>query len=314
MSASRKRKGDEELAEELMLEGFVHAGTPEAFEALPPAEAIAPRCVRCGSPISYVFLTNKGLMGGDCLATLTGDQSTRKLARKLSQALNVEQGYRKITGIRIDYSAYDRDYVVLAVSSDQSRYSEYTGLYEPRTHYLLSCKANQLPVVEAMAAHEAEVRGLTFESPVRAEATPQRNPADDRAIWSGWSCVSGPAELVEFLVDRGKQVSYSTFRKYVDVKTADFLERWQRGLLPTDYSVTFLKTELPDGTRAWVMQHSGIEYAFVAPGVDFYQAIEDIKAIYDDLEDIYGGPANWPCEAIDEALAGFGACSSGKDY
>jgi hypothetical protein len=388
-AASRKRKDDAELAEGLELEGFVQAGTPAAYEELGPAAFSAPHCIRCGSPISYVFLTSKGPMGGDCLATLTGDQSTRRLARLLAKAIDVEQGYREITGLKISKSLSSRDYKVEAVSTDRNRYNEWTGLFGTRTHYLISFEPKQLPVVEAMVAHEAEARGLTLESDLpkenpgkkpkygvegirrslmdtyddgssgfgapgqyelygdvqeracdvawtagyegldgdyaqvralaeadgflpeleeafeagRKAGSGESNPSDDRAVWTGWSCPAGPAELVEFLVSRGTSVSYSTFRKNVDVKTADFLERWQRGLLPTDYSVTFLKTDLPDGTRCWVMQHSGIEYAFVAPGVDFYQAVEDVERITPELEEMYGWPNQWPREAIDAALA-----------
>ena len=67
------------------IESVVHAGSPRACEALGMHEHMA--CVRCGARISIVYATSHGPMGGDCLATLTGDASTRRrlaqLARKL---------------------------------------------------------------------------------------------------------------------------------------------------------------------------------------------------------------------------------------
>ena len=88
---------DAEMAEELALEGLVIAGTELAFEVLGPM-ADDPSCIRCGAPISYVMVTNKGPMGGDCYATLTGDDSTRKVWRKILK--NVEDGWRHQNGNR----------------------------------------------------------------------------------------------------------------------------------------------------------------------------------------------------------------------
>lgn len=122
-----------------------------------------------------------------------------------------------------------------------------------------------------------------------------------KAVWTGWSCVSGPNELVGFLVDRGEEVSYRTFAKYVDLKSADFLEPWQRRSLSRDYSVTFLRTELPSGDEAWVLQHSGIEYAFVGLGVDFDAAPDEAVCLVEALDD-KGWPGEWTREEIDEVL------------
>lgn len=160
---ARKRKGDKKLAEGLELEGFVMAGTPSAFEALPPGQAAAPRCVRCAAPISNVFLTSKGPMGGDCLATLTGDQSTRRLARKLSQKLGRVMNYREVRGLRVKPSHHG-DYNVVAVSIDRNDYDPYSGLFGSRTDYLITAKREQLPVLLAIVGYEAESRGLDFET------------------------------------------------------------------------------------------------------------------------------------------------------
>jgi len=178
---ARRRKGDKALAEGLELEGFVFAGTPEAFEALDPRAAESPHCVRCGSSISNVFLTSKGPMGGDCLATLTGDQSTRKLARKLIKALDVEMGYRQVTGLKVvPMLSHRGEYKVVAVSIDRSDYDSWSGRYGEKERYLTAFNSKQLPVMIAIAGHEAEVRGLNFDAAV-SEA-PMRNPDLERAL------------------------------------------------------------------------------------------------------------------------------------
>jgi hypothetical protein len=86
-----------------------------------------------------------------------------------------------------------------------------------------------------------------------------------RAVFTGWTCVSGPARFVDWLVEHGEEVSWHTFVRNVDLKTAP-LEPWQRRMLKTDWSVTFLNTRLPTGEPAWVLQHSGIEILFTAGG------------------------------------------------
>jgi len=85
-----------------------------------------------------------------------------------------------------------------------------------------------------------------------------------RAVYTGWSCIVGPAELVDFLVDEenATEISYSEFVLHVDIDTAP-LELTQFEVLPTDWSVTWLQTRLPSGLDAWVMQHSGIEFLFL---------------------------------------------------
>jgi hypothetical protein len=111
------------------------------------------------------------------------------------------------------------------------------------------------------------------------------NPVGDKAAFEGWTCVSGPAELVDWLVDAGEQVDYEQWAENVDVDTSP-LEDWQIEMLPTDWSVTFLRTRLPTGEEAWVMQHGGIEHLFMRPGVsyDLGEAIEKAEAEYWDLE------------------------------
>jgi len=87
-----------------------------------------------------------------------------------------------------------------------------------------------------------------------------------KAVFTGWSCPAGPAELVDFLVDNAdEELLYEDFAEAVDLATAP-LEKTQFEVLPTDWAVTWLKTRLPSGRDAWVMQHSGIEYLFTEDG------------------------------------------------
>jgi hypothetical protein len=157
----RRRKGDKKLAEGLELEGYAEAGTAAAFEALPPDVAESPHCVRCGSPIAHVFLTSKGPIGGDCLATLTGDPATRQLGRKLTKALDRVMRYREVTGLKVERGF--RDYTVSAISIDRNDYDSWTGEFGTKSDYLISFKEAQLPVVTALVAHAAEVQDLELE-------------------------------------------------------------------------------------------------------------------------------------------------------
>lgn len=63
--------------QELVAWTMVVAGTPQADEYL--HGEFEPTCDNCGRPIKNVFVTASGYkLGGDCLATLTGDESTRQ--------------------------------------------------------------------------------------------------------------------------------------------------------------------------------------------------------------------------------------------
>jgi hypothetical protein len=69
------------------IEDVVHAGSPRACDTLGVHESMD--CVRCGARISIVYSTSHGPMGGDCLATLTGDSSTRRRLQQLTRKLHV---------------------------------------------------------------------------------------------------------------------------------------------------------------------------------------------------------------------------------
>jgi len=95
-----------------------------------------------------------------------------------------------------------------------------------------------------------------------------------QATYTGWSCLAGPAELVDFLVDSdwATEINYAEFVLSVDVSTSP-LEETQFEILATDWAATWLKTMLPSGCDVWVMQHSGIEYLFTTGG-DFDHELE----------------------------------------
>lgn len=118
----------------------------------------------------------------------------------------------------------------------------------------------------------------------------------DKLTYSGWSCPSGPAELVDFLVDRGEEVTYEEFAEQVEVETLP-LEETQFEILPTDWHVTYLRTETPSGQEAWVIQHSGIEHLCVPPEVDVYLEGELILEMGEVSEELFD--ESWP-EALEE--------------
>lgn len=159
----RNRKVDDEMAAGLDTEGYVLANTEAAFEALGPREAESPRCVRCGLPIKHVFLTNKGPMGGDCLATLTGDPSTRRLARKLSRKLDEVSHYAEVKGLLLKRTVQGSP-AISAVILNRDDYDSWTGRFGTRSRFLLSGKPGTEAVLAGIGAHEAELRGLTLET------------------------------------------------------------------------------------------------------------------------------------------------------
>jgi len=106
-----------------------------------------------------------------------------------------------------------------------------------------------------------------------------------RATFTGWTCPQGPASLVDWLVDRGEEVSYHRFVRNVDVKTAP-LEPWQIKILRTDWAVTFLVSDLPSGAQAWVMQHGGIEILFTKDPVDTYYEGQLAECLMDQVAEL----------------------------
>lgn len=68
------------------IEDVVCAGSPRACAVLGMHEDMT--CERCGARISVVYATSHGPLGGDCLATLTGDPSTRRRLQQLARKLH----------------------------------------------------------------------------------------------------------------------------------------------------------------------------------------------------------------------------------
>lgn len=86
----------------ITVEGYFRAGTPAAAEHLHGDLVSCVRCVRCGAKIGHVFATSHGPMGGDCLATLTGDESSRRINRQLTQKLSTWAANPDLYGFRVE--------------------------------------------------------------------------------------------------------------------------------------------------------------------------------------------------------------------
>ena len=90
----------------------------------------------------------------------------------------------------------------------------------------------------------------------------RKNATTSKATFTGWTCVTGPEELVSYLVDHATEVAYTEFARNVEVKSVGI-----KGLR-TDWAARFLHTSLPSGKDAWVLQFGGIEHLFVVDDVD----------------------------------------------
>lgn len=65
---------------EVVVHDYFLAGTGRAHDAL-TGDFTDVSCVCCGAKITHVFFSTIGPLGGDCAATLTGDDSTRRIMR-----------------------------------------------------------------------------------------------------------------------------------------------------------------------------------------------------------------------------------------
>jgi hypothetical protein len=109
------------------VEGYVKAGTPAAYEALGPARFSDVSCVVCGAKIANVFETNYGPMGGDCLATLTGDDSTRKAVQQLYEKLRYLNKFDPLEVRETDASDVRKGYLCSIWVPKQVGFNEYEG-------------------------------------------------------------------------------------------------------------------------------------------------------------------------------------------
>jgi len=119
-------------------------------------------------------------------------------------------------------------------------------------------------------------------------------------VYSGWSCPSGPAAFVDWLVGRGEEIDHDEFAREVDLTS--FIDNEEElEFLATDWHVTYLRTELPSGTPAYVMQHSGIEHLFLQPGVDYYEEAQLMDDVAEWSDETYG--VAWPEDLDAEQIA-----------
>jgi len=106
---------------------FVKAGTPAAYEALGPAGFADVSCVVCGAKIANVYETNYGPMGGDCLATLTGDDSTRKAVQQLYEKLRYLDKGAPLEVVAADTPSRREGYLCTVRVPKQVGFDEYAG-------------------------------------------------------------------------------------------------------------------------------------------------------------------------------------------
>jgi len=93
------------------------------------------------------------------------------------------------------------------------------------------------------------------DSPKRAYVD---NPtATGKATYTGDRCDGMAAALVNWLTEHAEEVPYRQFAKHVDVRSFDV------GPLSRCGHCTFLRTTLPSGGPAWVLQWSGFEHLAV---------------------------------------------------
>lgn len=104
------------------IEAYARAGSPAAFELIGPHDKGEAICERCGVPIKDIFMTPMGPLGGDCLATLTGDDSTRQAIRRLRPKLE------KIKAAHPDAALH------LEPNSRRERYQDEKFIYRDRVH------------------------------------------------------------------------------------------------------------------------------------------------------------------------------------
>lgn len=80
---------------------FVMAGSSRAADLGGMSDDVS--CVCCGARITNVFISNVGPLGGDCAATLTGDESTRAEIRAgVRAALSFMRAPRCARTVRFD--------------------------------------------------------------------------------------------------------------------------------------------------------------------------------------------------------------------
>lgn len=83
--------------QEVVVTDYFYAGTSKAYEHI-AGNFSDVSCAACGAKISHIFMSNVGPLGGDCAATLTGDETTRSALRRIvPKALRLMSGGRVST-------------------------------------------------------------------------------------------------------------------------------------------------------------------------------------------------------------------------
>ncbi|MBA7577810.1 hypothetical protein ES695_02445 [Candidatus Atribacteria bacterium 1244-E10-H5-B2] len=69
-------------------------------------------------------------------------------------------------------------------------------------------------------------------------------------------------EELEFIIEKGKEITYNTFKKYINpFFIKDFNSQVGLPLSKEPY-VRFYKSRTPDGKMVYYFEHSAIEYVF----------------------------------------------------
>lgn len=169
---SARKKWDRDWKEsEATVHGFVTAGSVEAFDALGPHEHV--NCARCGSNITNVFLTEKGPIGGDCLATVTGDNTTRSAFRKISKKFEqVSQWYSvgRIWGVSVESDAHSREVSIFAhYNKKNARIDEWSGEViraDQKRALIGTLSSAQASIALAIASHLADSKKLEVDNQI----------------------------------------------------------------------------------------------------------------------------------------------------
>jgi len=194
----RRKSDDKRFPDDISITDYFLAGSPKALEALSGSEFADATCVRCGSKIKHVFMTQYGPMGGDCIATLTGDDSTRKEIRKVIDAL-------KMSKLSVDHYGGRIQSITIQQSQPVWR-KELTILSEAFFFDSGQRKIRVVAVTKTSAAVVAAVVGWAEENdfPVKMEGevpgATKENPASDRKLelYEGWN--ARPVDRYEDLV------------------------------------------------------------------------------------------------------------------
>jgi hypothetical protein len=64
-------------------------------------------CANCGSKIAHCFATDVGILGGDCAANITGDNSTRAAVRRYLPKLTAKIGNGRASKVWVAASGSD---------------------------------------------------------------------------------------------------------------------------------------------------------------------------------------------------------------